>query len=288
MVVSGVDPATMSDDELIESMVGVVPPPLPIERRPARKGTAALVVNGVTVHGPHGRPRLHDVTFVVEAGELVGVAGVSGNGQRELLDAVLGVTPLADGDIHIAGQDIGRLGRPRKALRAGAVVVPEDPVNDAVVGGLAILEHLALNGRPLPTSGPRIDWRTVRNLVASSDIADRLQLAPLERDVATLSGGNIQRVVLTRSFLVDEPSLVVVAYPSRGLDIASVRATQTLLLERRDAGAGILMVSEDLDELMALADRILVLHDGHVAGIVDPSTTDRQAIGRLMLQGAAA
>ncbi|HRW38020.1 MAG TPA: heme ABC transporter ATP-binding protein, partial [Aquihabitans sp.] len=96
------------------------------------------------------------------------------------------------------------------------------------------------------------------------------------------------RVVLTRTFLVDDPTLVVVAYPSRGLDIASVRATQQLLLERRAAGAGVLMVSEDLDELLELADRIVVLHHGHVAGIVDPTETDRQAIGRLMLQGAAA
>jgi simple sugar transport system ATP-binding protein len=288
MVLSGVDPRTMTDDQLVETMVGAVPPPLPADREPPRKGEPALVVNGVTVHGPHGRPRLHEVTFLVQPGELVGVAGVSGNGQRELLDAVLGVVPLARGDVHIAGRDIGRVGRPRNALRAGAVIVPEDPVNDAVVGGLAILEHLALNGRPLPTNGPRIDWKAVRTLVGGNDIAQRLHLAPLDREVATLSGGNIQRVVLTRMFLVDEPKLVVAAYPSRGLDIASVRATQNLLLERRAAGAGVLMVSEDLDELMLLADRILVLHDGHVAGIVDPATTDKQAIGRLMLQGAAA
>ncbi len=94
--------------------------------------------------------------------------------------------------------NIGRAGKPRKALDAGAVIVPEDPVNDAVVGGLAILEHLALNGRPLPTAGPRIDWKTVRRLVGDTDIAERLHLAPLDRHVATLSGGNIQRVVLTR------------------------------------------------------------------------------------------
>jgi simple sugar transport system ATP-binding protein len=288
MVLSGVDPTTLTDEHLIEAMVGAVPPPLPADREPPRRGEPALVVNGVTVDGPDGRARLHDMTFMVQPGELVGVAGVSGNGQRELLDAVLGVLPLRAGEIHIAGRDIGRTGKPRNALRAGAVIVPEDPVNDAVVGGLAILEHLALNGRPLPTSGPRVDWKAVRSLVADSDIAERLQLAPLEREVATLSGGNIQRVVLTRTFLVDDPKVVVVAYPSRGLDIASVRATQQLLLERRAAGAGVLMVSEDLDELLALADRIIVLHDGHLAGIVDPATTDRQAIGRLMLQGAAA
>lgn len=287
MVLSGADPRSMTDDELVETMVGAVPPPLPAERQPPRKGQPALVVNGITVHGVHGRARLHEVTFLVQPGELVGVAGVSGNGQRELLDAVLGVVPLAAGTIHIAGRDIGQSGKPRNALRAGAVIVPEDPVNDAVVSGLAILEHLALNGQPLPTSGPRIDWRAVRELATANDVAERLNLAPLDREVATLSGGNIQRVVLTRTFLVDEPALVVVAYPSRGLDIASVRATQKLLLERRAAGAGVLMVSEDLDELLLLSDRILILHDGHVAGIVDPAATDRQAIGHLMLQGAA-
>ena len=288
MVLAGADPRALTDDQLIEAMVGAVPPPLPAERVPVRSGEPALVVNGVSVNGVDGRPRLHDVTFMVQPGELVGVAGVSGNGQRELLDAVLGVLPLATGRIHIAGRDIGTSGKPRNALRAGAVIVPEDPVNDAVVGGLAILEHLALNGRPIPTRGPRVDWRAVRRLVGASDVAERLNLAPLEREVAQLSGGNIQRVVLTRTFLVDEPKLVVVAYPSRGLDLASVRATQTLLLERRAAGTGVLMVSEDLDELMALADRIVVLHDGHVAGIVDPSETDRRDIGRLMLQGEAA
>ena len=288
MVLAGADPRSLTDDQLIETMVGAVPPPLPAVRVPPRTGDPALAVSGVSVKGADGHPRLHDVTFLVQPGELVGVAGVSGNGQRELLDAVLGVLPLTSGSIHIAGKDIGRTGRPRNALRAGAVIVPEDPVNDAVVGGLAILEHLALNGRPLPTSGPRIDWRSVRDHVGGNDISERLHLAPLDRQVTTLSGGNIQRVILTRTFLVDDPKLVVVAYPSRGLDIASVRATQQLLLERREAGAGVLMVSEDLDELLALADRILVLHDGHLAGIVEPATTDRQAIGRLMLQGAAA
>ncbi|MCB0960395.1 MAG: ATP-binding cassette domain-containing protein [Acidimicrobiales bacterium] len=288
MVLSAVDPRALSDDELVEAMVGSVPPPLPAHRKPALAGDPALVVAGVSARSADGHAHIRDISFEVRPGELVGIAGVSGNGQRELLDAVLGVLPLEEGEIRIGGTDIGRHGHPRKALRAGAVVVPEDPVNDAVVGGLAVLEHLPLNGRKLPTRGPSVNWGAVRRLVADSDVSSRLSMAPLSRQVATLSGGNIQRVVLTRTFLVDDPTLVVVAYPSRGLDIASVRATQQLLLERRAAGAGVLMVSEDLDELLELADRIVVLHHGHVAGIVDPTETDRQAIGRLMLQGAAA
>jgi simple sugar transport system ATP-binding protein len=288
MVLAGADPRALGDEELIEAMVGSVPPPLPIDREPARKGLPALIVNDVAATSADGHSHIRNVSFEVQPGELVGIAGVSGNGQRELLDAILGVLPLESGEIVIGGTDIGKHGRPRNALDAGAVIVPEDPVNDAVIGGLVILEHLALNGRKLPTRGPRIDWRTVRGVVEESDITERLQLAPLGRQMSTLSGGNIQRVVLARTFLVDEPKLVVVAYPSRGLDIASVRATQQLLLERRAAGSGVVMLSEDLDELMAMADRIVVLHHGHVAGVVDPRTTDRQAIGRLMIQGAAA
>ena len=111
-------------------------------------------------------------------------------------------------------------------------------------------------------------------------------MADLDRRVDALSGGNVQRVMLTRAFTADNVTLLVVAYPSRGLDIASVRETQKLILERRAAGVGVLMVSEDLDELLMVADRIVVLHDGQVAGIVDAVGADRQMIGQLMLEGA--
>ena len=286
VVLGGVDPTGLSDDELVAAMVGEVPPPLPVDRPPARVDDA-LVVNGVSVAGSDGRVAVRDATFEVRAGELVGVAGVSGNGQLELLEAVLGQRPLLAGEIHIGDEDLPRA-QPRAALAAGAFAVPEDPVADAVVPGLDVLEHLVLSGEPLPGRGLGVDWRAARGRVEGRPEPGLLHLAPLERPVATLSGGNVQRVVLTRMFLVDHPRLLVVAYPSRGLDVASVRATQQLLLDRRAEGAGILMVSEDLDELMALADRIVVLHDGEVAGVVDPATHDRQAIGRLMLQGAAA
>jgi ABC-type uncharacterized transport system ATPase subunit len=285
-VLVGASPADHTDEELITQMVGAVPPPLPAERT-APRTEPALRVERLTVHAADGTPRLRNATFDVRAGELVGVAGVSGNGQRELLDAILGVLPAADGWIHVGDQPIDRA-RPTLALRAGATTVPEDPVSDAVVSGLDVLGHLALDGAGIPTRGLRVDWRAVRDRVGGNDIGRRLNLASLDRRVASLSGGNIQRVLLTRCFLVDTPTLVVVAYPSRGLDIASVRATQELLLERRSAGAGVLMVSEDLDELMSVADRIVVLHDGEVAGVVDPAETDRQAIGRLMLQGEEA
>jgi len=286
VVLGGVDPTALTDDELVEAMVGRVPPSLPAERTPAGR-ESALVVNGVSVEGDDGRLAVKDATFDVRAGELVGVAGVSGNGQLELLEAVLGQRPILAGEIHLGDRHLFRPA-PSFALAAKVFSVPEEPVADAVVPGLNVLEHLVLSGEPLPRKGVGIDWKAARAHAEGRTEAERLQLADLGRDVASLSGGNVQRVVLTRMFLVDDPTLLVVAYPSRGLDIASVRATQELLLERRGAGAGILMVSEDLDELMLMADRIVVLHDGEVAGVVDPRTSDRQAIGRLMLQGADA
>jgi simple sugar transport system ATP-binding protein len=132
----------------------------------------------------------------------------------------------------------------------------------------------------------RIDWGGVRRRSAALNDGIELRMAPLDRAVGSLSGGNIQRVMLTRA-IGGAPAVLVAAYPSRGLDVATTRRTQELLLERRAAGAAVLVVSEDLDELMALADRIVVLHGGQIAGIVRPADTDRYAIGALMLGGAA-
>lgn len=283
VVMSGDDPADHTDGELVEAMVGKVVPPLAAER-PQSGTRPALVVNGVSVLSRSGEPKVRDVTFEVRGGELVGIAGVSGNGQSELLDAVLGVLPLESGEVQIDGHPID-MAQPARALRAGVASVPEDPVADSVVPGLDVLGHLVLDGRPLPRKGPGVDWRSVRRRFEDEPVAVRLSMAALDRQVASLSGGNVQRVVLTRAFTTAHVSLLVVAYPSRGLDVASVRETQSLLLERRAAGAGVLMVSEDIDELLTVADRIVVLHDGEVAGIVTAAETDRSEIGRLMLEG---
>jgi simple sugar transport system ATP-binding protein len=286
VVVGGADPATHDDEALVRAMVGEVPPPLPAERRPT--GVEPLLdVRGLAVAGDDGRTAVHDATFVVHRGEIVGVAGVSGNGQRELLEAVVGVRTPMRGTVQI-GAHSSRRARPRGPLRERVFSVPEDPVASSVVVGMDVLRHLVLDGQPLPRRGMGIDWRQPRARASARDEPRRLNLAPLHRKVSKLSGGNVQRVVLTRMMLVEDPNLLVVAYPTRGLDIASVRATHRLLIERRDQQAGILLVSEDLDELMTLADRIVVLHGGQVADIVDPATTDRQAIGRLMLQGRVA
>jgi simple sugar transport system ATP-binding protein len=188
--------------------------------------------------------------------------------------------------VVVAGVELTARGGPRSALAAGAVGIPEDPVADSVVPGLTIAEHMALGDLHVPRRGLGIDWSAVKRRLAAQDGETQLRMAAAHRQVASLSGGNIQRVLLTRE-LARPSTLVVAAYPSRGLDVATTRRTQELLLERRAAGAGVLMISEDVDELLELSDRILVLHSGQVAGIVRPSEADRYAIGELMLRGAA-
>ena len=287
VIVGGVDPNSLSDAELVEAMVGAVVPALPDARPEPTGGVPALTVSGLSVRGNDGREALRGATFVLEAGEILGVAGVSGNGQSELLEAVLGEREIEHGSVHVSGFEVTRA-QPARALGAGAASIPEDPIHTSVVPGLSVLEHLALDGRPFTRRGVGIDWSAERLRIESTETASRLNMVSVDRPVAQLSGGNVQRVMLTRAFCAEGLTLLVAAYPSRGLDVASVHATHELLLEARASGVGILMVSEDLDELIAVADRILVLHDGEVAGIVDAATADRSALGSLMVDGVAA
>jgi len=281
------DPRSLSDDELVEAMVGRSVSPLPAQRVPVPTGrTPALELRAVTFQRSKEVPTLSGVNLTVGAGELVGVAGIAGNGQRELYEVALGILSPTSGEVRIGGQAIGGGGAPGAAIAAGAAGIPEDPISDAVVPGLSVCEHVALTELGSYRKGVGIDWKKVRGHLGELDGRTGLQVAASGRVVATLSGGNIQRVMLVRA-LGAPATLVVAAYPSRGLDIASTRRTQELLLQQRADGAGVLLISEDLDELLAMSDRLAVLHAGQLAGIVDPAIADRYEIGRLMIEGSA-
>jgi ABC-type uncharacterized transport system ATPase subunit len=283
-ILEGVSPSGYTDEELINAMVGHAVAALPAQRSAvAGDAELALALEAVSSRGDRGHEALKSITLSVRRGELVGVAGVAGSGQRELCEVATGLRDVTSGTVTIGGCAATT---PRKAIQAGAVSVPEDPVADSVVTRLSVLEHMPLDGRPIPRRRWGIDWARIKRRTAESNERLGLRIAPIGRKLFELSGGNIQRVILTRELSADS-TLVVAAYPSRGLDISNVRRTQQVLLDRRAAGAGVLMISEDLDELMAMADRIVVLHDGHLTGEVLPADYDRQRIGRLMLGGAA-
>jgi len=284
-ILEGVDPGDYADSELIEAMVGRAVSDLVTQRGLTRSNddaVPALELVDVRADGDRGHQALKGVSFTVLPGELVGVAGVAGSGQRELCEVALGLRATT-GTVRVCGE---RTTSPQDAINAGAVSVPEDPVVDAVVNRLTVLEHMVLDGRPFPRRRFGLDWSSVRNRARHADSSLGLRMAPTHRRVSELSGGNIQRVVLTRELSL-ESTLVVAAYPSRGLDIANVRRTQEILLERKQASAGVLVISEDLDELMLISDRIVVMHDGHVSGVLTADEFDRQRIGQLMLGGAA-
>ncbi|HEY0815806.1 MAG TPA: ATP-binding cassette domain-containing protein [Pseudonocardia sp.] len=283
VVLAGVTVAEYDDPALIEAMVGRPVEPFARTRVAVAEVAPLLALRGVRAAGDRGHEALHGIDLDVRPGELMGIAGVAGSGQRELCEVTMGLRPATAGTVTAGGEPVRSVA---DALRAGIVEIPEDPVADSVVRELSVTEHMAVDGTAVPRRRLGIDWASVRSAAKGRDARAALRMAPLHRKVQDLSGGNIQRVVLTRA-LGRDVRIVVAAYPSRGLDIGHTRRTQELLLEQCAAGAAVLVVSEDLDELMSIADRIAVMHDGHLAGVVDADGTDRMTLGRLMTGVAA-
>jgi len=206
------------------------------------------------------------------------VAGVSGNGQRELADLLAGAARPDAGQI-LMGSTRLESADPQAFHAAGIVSVPADPMREFVVPGLSIAEHAALWERA--KSGGRFDTRRAGRKLAETGQRLSLKLADSSRQLDQLSGGNIQRVLLALA-LGETASILVVSYPTRGLDVLTTETTRLLLLQARDAGAAVVLISEDLDEVLRLSDRIAVLAHGQVSAIVSASDADRQTLGHLM------
>ncbi len=283
LIVDAARPHTLDDDQMVEAMVGRAVPRLPTSRTaPQQNHAAALSLRNVSIRDRRRGVLLDDISLDIGAGELVGIAGVAGNGQLPLYEVALGLRAPTSGTISVDGRVVTKPS-PRSMLTAGAIGIPEDPIRDAVVPGLSVHDHFALDSLSEVKKGFGIHWGRVAEKYGTANEASQLRAAHGERKLESLSGGNIQRVMLVRSLGGRAANVIVAAYPSRGLDIASTRRTQEILLERRAAGAGVLLISEDLDELFDVADRIAVLHAGRIVGIVDPKTADRYQVGRLML-----
>lgn len=246
-------------------------------------GEIVLDLQGVGVMKDVGRQGLRKITFSVKKGEIFGIAGVAGNGQKELAEAVTGLRWVHSGKIRINGKDITNLS-PRAIADLGVSYVPEDRLGMGLVPGLGIVDNLILKSyRKAPVSGRYlIDYKRAGKeavrLVKEFDV----KVADFRSPVSLLSGGNLQRLLLAREISAN-PSLIVVVYPVRGLDVGATEAVHGILLELRRKGTAILLVSEDLDEIIKLCDRVGVMYEGEIAGILPGGDIKPEEIGLLMM-----
>ena len=242
---------------------------------------ALLELRGVETHGEGAQTSLKAIALKVHPGEIVGVAGVSGNGQKELGDLALGMIKCARGRKFLFGKDSTNLSV-QQVRRSGVGFIPENPLTMAIAPYMTVLQNMALTRtwRYARAGGLRMDWKAVK------DDAERTMQAleftfPLYIPARSLSGGNLQRMVIVRE-MTQEPRLIIASYLTRGLDVQSTIAARQALVRARDNGAGILLISEDLEELFSLSDRLIVLYAGSIVGSFKPEDTNVFEVGHLM------
>ena len=244
-----------------------------------------LQVEKLQARGDRGLPAVKGVSFSIRQGEILGVAGVAGNGQRELTEVIAGLRPAVAGSVFVRGADVTN--QPPKAMIArGVSYIPEDRLSVGSVGGLSVSDNLILKRyRRAPLSrGPLLRFRAIRDFVLRLIAQFGVMAASAEAAVGSLSGGNVQKVILAREISAD-PDVILAVHPTRGLDVGAAETVRRLLLEQQARGAAILLISEDLDELMDLCNRIAVMHEGEMVGVLDASQTDVDRLG-LMMAGA--
>jgi simple sugar transport system ATP-binding protein len=253
-------------------------------RTPVRE-EPALEVDDISVRGDRGEAAVRGMSFTIRRGEILGLAGVAGNGQRELAEAVTGMRPVTGGAVRVEGQPL-RAGDPRTAIAAGVAHVPEDRLGTGVAPSLTIAVNSVLKTyREAPASrGPLLAWHKIRGVAAELVERYRVQASGTNTPVRELSGGNLQKLVLGREFS-GKPHVVIAASPTRGLDVGAIETVHAYLREAAGEGVGILLLSEDLDEIRALSDRIIVIYEGRVTGEFDPERATVEEIGLAMAGG---
>ncbi len=276
-MVGEMETAEADERSIARMMVGADTPVIPREEMPP--GAPVLELTGVSVKGHSARTSLHGTDLKVRAHEVVGIAGVSGNGQSALAQVVSGLAVPDAGDIRISGHTVTRF-TPTAMLKQGVGRIPEDRHHDGVIGAMSVAENLILE---------RLDDPDVNNrgFLRQRSIRDHAEALSRDYDVRgpgcdagarLLSGGNIQKLILARVFETT-PKLILANQPTRGLDLGAANEVARRLLEARKNGAGILLISEDLDEVLSLADRVVVIHDGHLREVAH---MDREEIGLMM------
>ena len=274
-----------SASELASLMVGREVD-LDVKRKPAKVGAETLVIKNLTVLDDRQHQMVDGVTFSVHDGEVLAIAGVQGNGQTELAEAILGLRKIHSGSIQVAGRDLTR-STVREVLEAGLGYIPEDRKKDGLVSEFSIAENLMLDGsfgKPF-AKGVQIDFAK-RDEIAHKLIEEFDIRTPSAETLAKqLSGGNQQKVVVARE-LGRELKVLVASQPTRGVDVGSIEFIHEQIIAARDSGKSVLIISTELDEVLALADRIAVMYRGKIVGIVDSKTT-REKLGKMMAGIAA-
>lgn len=274
-------PSETSEEELAEMMVGREVA-LVVDKGPASPGEVVLEVTGLRALDQRMHEAVRGVDLFVRAGEVLGVAGVQGNGQTELVEVLSGLRPASAGQVRILGKDVTNAS-PRQITELGVAHIPEDRQEDGLVLAFPIADNLMLNTyyEPPFSRGPEIQFGTLysyaERLVQEFDVRTPSVHLPAQN----LSGGNQQKVIVAREF--SRPiKLLIAAQPTRGLDVGSIEYIHRRLIEKRDEGTAVLLVSVELDEIMALSDRIAVMYEGRIVGTVDADKVTREELGLLM------
>jgi len=278
--VVGSPPPTATDEELASLMVGRAVE-LTVHKEPARPGDVALKVDNLRVNNAVGRAVVDGVSFEVRSGEIVGVAGVQGNGQTELCEAIMGLQPVTEGSIHLGDRDLTGA-RTRVVLESGVSYIPEDRLEDGIVVGFSLSDNLVLDvyNRPPYASGLALHLDVIRESAAKHMEEYDIRATSIEMTAGTLSGGNQQKVIVARE-LGRDVRLLIANQPTRGLDVGSIEFVHHRIVAARDQGAAVLICSTELDEIYALADRIVVMYEGRIAG-ERPPTVSIEELGLLM------
>ena len=271
--------ADLSPQQLAELMVGEATDTA-VRPAPQQPGEQLLAVEKLHALNNRNLEALTDVNLSVHAGEIVGIAGVAGNGQRELADVIAGLREATSGTVRLFDEDV-TTATVRQRFRRGLSYIPEDRVGVGLAPQLSVTDNAILRSYREHTRGPLIATNRAKAFCAGVIDSFKVKAPALDQRIAGLSGGNLQRLLVGRE-LTAEPAVIVASQPTRGLDVQGVKAIQELLIEARDRGLGVLMISEDLDELLAISDRIIVMHEGRVAAECAGAGANRSAIGLAM------
>jgi ABC-type uncharacterized transport system ATPase subunit len=275
----GIEGCTKAD--LARMMVGREVSMKP-DKAAAQRGAARLELRNLHAESDRGTAALRGVDLKIHSGEIVGLAGVSGNGQRELAETITGLRPLTQGQVLLESQDVtGQT--PKVLIRKMLSYIPEERMKDGMIKDFSVAENMVLrehDQEPYARSG----MLNLRNIARNADeLIGKFQVKTPSREtpVKSLSGGNIQKVILARE-ISRQPRVLIAAQPTRGLDIGATEYVHAQLLEQRQKGTAILLISEDLDEVMGLSDRIAVIYEGQIMGVVDAETATPEQLGLLM------